>query len=1723
MHSLCLLVVVLLSTVCSSYTLCGFAFAPCSSFPQRCTTSCGARRYSLSFPFSPSSSLPSDAPQRSPPLPSRPPPSLSHLSALSSFLPRGLLALLEAPTAPAPSPLLRRCSPAVPPPPSCPSSSPYAPPKLISVALKAPPGAPLISSLLSASYPLLRCSSASHTPPPHSPSVASTSTPLAGGGSAGYSSTGTSPSGQGVCGGDGGGGGRGEGGCQEDFGDSEKAGQPKQVRKNPTNCLAADWWHLHDKRYLFSECMFALHTIAVSTLIRSLTSAIVFHPSPPDDTDVPFPAHLTMPLPAVAIVLQALCSITKAYPHYAANHLVPEALPCLLSLLQLPLLHASVLMDILTPLEGQQPSVYRSLHTWWYSNRATRTPGMAGGDGTIVVDSAEGVSSLCGHALKILISAATASPMARQAMQPVRPILGRLAALHSRRPQKAIAVWNEGASEDHLVQQQEGREQKKVGRDEPAGEYGSRGVEETNEQVKHMSKGSSDLGLEEVGESSTTGEPIKRAIAVQDAAETEKRTNTNLAGGEETVVVQDEGVAPYAGTKESKGVIGRDYCEGGDQGDQTAVGADEYGGSSSKAVLEGEQRMSLLAGDLLKLLNSTETGKGEEQEERWGRPDERGKMGWRGFVASIANPLVRQMTKVLCLLLPLRTSVRDNTVGIPGSVQDRPRCGGRSVGSCATEHDSKGAQRRGGKTCDASGELIWAPMTRGEDGRLVTMDIMRELCGATRLVEGHSCGGDGAETVRRGCRNGEESARNEEDECGHGRKEDPAAIDGPVSDTLCLNLREPESPHGWWKGTECREGREEAEESGRWIVAEAERLAGGRWRVRHEVDVGGGMSDAVEQIGVKLLLKGLQMRSLTEENAGEKRPPEETKGYREEGGVWGRLCNWWWRRRVVEAKRKREGMIGRVEKSNLQLRQLASIHLRALRLLYVMTERNPSRMLSYLLTDATPTKMRNHASDDTNYHPPENSFLSDLIRIAEVPYVYYYYHYYHARRYIHRFTLPWTRSFPPLPPRYCRYTMAALVEAQRWALGLLNKVCMSSDAAIRMLQQPWYTGDVERVLSVVANNSFPNLPPLSSCSNPGNRVTPTLAAASHLPSSPATANKLSALLGIRPWRPRVAGQRGLRLLCLDGGGSRGVVSIGVLRQLQAVVGHRPLHQLFDVVCGTSTGGIIAMLVGMEKMEVRELEGIYDALIRHVFHPPHKARGAEAAGDAAAAATAFVSPPTTAAGASKQPPGGMREEVKMDTGNAEDGSIKAVIPENIPSSDTNTSCGSSVPEVNGRRMSSSLLSSLNSSITGSLSAVGRLISRQAFYDERCLETMLASSLGDKKMIDSAADPTVPKVFCLSTKLSSVPSRLVLWRNYNYPPPHVGNTTSSYVESASLVQLPTPPSPSTSSLNVPSPSPRPPEGSFRALCADALRAATAAPLFFAPLDRHDDTAPPRPSTPVLPAPPLFPPLVAKHHPAKIPSAWPGGFPSNSLSTSSERAFRPASTKRKVFEHAPSPAAAEARATYGDGALLANNPAGVALSEARRLFAGVPVECVVSVGTGQCRPTPAGSRPGGWVNGSPASGLGWGGLVSQVVNSATTTEGVHSILNTLLPPSVYYRFNPDIDFCAIDETRPAKLTILKEASRAYFDNNSVYRRRLMQLADVLRPSTSGSPFLQSNISHSGPSYLSLFNLVGPPTTFGDIGGLRGFEEALHIDSAHPDVPRRQPDEHESLPRTM
>jgi calcium-independent phospholipase A2-gamma len=77
-------------------------------------------------------------------------------------------------------------------------------------------------------------------------------------------------------------------------------------------------------------------------------------------------------------------------------------------------------------------------------------------------------------------------------------------------------------------------------------------------------------------------------------------------------------------------------------------------------------------------------------------------------------------------------------------------------------------------------------------------------------------------------------------------------------------------------------------------------------------------------------------------------------------------------------------------------------------------------------------------------------------------------------------------------------------------------------------------------------------------------------------------------------------RRGINVLTLDGGGAKGLVSIELLKQIVKKCDNRPIHELFDFICGTSTGAVLACLLGVYKIPLDDCEKYYKAFLQKIF-------------------------------------------------------------------------------------------------------------------------------------------------------------------------------------------------------------------------------------------------------------------------------------------------------------------------------------------------------------------------------------------------------------------------------------------------------------------------------------------------------------------------------------------
>nr|XP_046252974.1 calcium-independent phospholipase A2-gamma-like isoform X2 [Scatophagus argus] len=128
------------------------------------------------------------------------------------------------------------------------------------------------------------------------------------------------------------------------------------------------------------------------------------------------------------------------------------------------------------------------------------------------------------------------------------------------------------------------------------------------------------------------------------------------------------------------------------------------------------------------------------------------------------------------------------------------------------------------------------------------------------------------------------------------------------------------------------------------------------------------------------------------------------------------------------------------------------------------------------------------------------------------------------------------------------------------------------------------------------------------------------------------------------------------------------------------------------------------------------------------------------------------------------------------------------------------------------------------------------------------------------------------------------------------------------------------------------------------------------------------------------------------------------------------------------------------HQDGGIILNNPCALAVHESRLLWPNQPFQCVLSLGTGRYDNAKR----------APVTSTSLRAKISNLISSATDTEGVHTLLDELLPPDVYFRFNPMLSaVVSLDESRPQALDQLQRDTQNYLERN---RPKLARLCLVL-----------------------------------------------------------------------
>ncbi|NXP35661.1 PLPL8 phospholipase, partial [Leiothrix lutea] len=323
---------------------------------------------------------------------------------------------------------------------------------------------------------------------------------------------------------------------------------------------------------------------------------------------------------------------------------------------------------------------------------------------------------------------------------------------------------------------------------------------------------------------------------------------------------------------------------------------------------------------------------------------------------------------------------------------------------------------------------------------------------------------------------------------------------------------------------------------------------------------------------------------------------------------------------------------------------------------------------------------------------------------------------------------------------------------------------------------------------------------------------------------------------------------GVRVLTIDGGGTRGLVALQTLRKLEELTG-KPVHQLFDYICGVSTGAILAFMLGLFHIPLDDCEELYHKLGSDVFK------------------------------------------------------------QNV--------------------------------IVGTV----KMGWNHAFYDSDIWEKMLKEKMGSNLMIETARKSKCPKVAAVSTIVNrGTPLKAFVFRNYN----HFPGVKSHYM------------------------------GGCHYKLWQAIRASSAAPGYFQEYVLGSDL-------------------------------------------------------------------------HQDGGLLLNNPSALAVHECKCLWPNVPLQCLISLGTGRYESEVK----------TNVTHTSLKAKLTNVINSATDTEEVHTMLDALLPSDTYFRFNPLMnEDIPLDESRKEKLSQLQTDGIRYLERNE---EKLRKAAKILTQEKSALQRLQ------------------------------------------------------------
>jgi len=271
--------------------------------------------------------------------------------------------------------------------------------------------------------------------------------------------------------------------------------------------------------------------------------------------------------------------------------------------------------------------------------------------------------------------------------------------------------------------------------------------------------------------------------------------------------------------------------------------------------------------------------------------------------------------------------------------------------------------------------------------------------------------------------------------------------------------------------------------------------------------------------------------------------------------------------------------------------------------------------------------------------------------------------------------------------------------------------------------------------------------------------------------------------------PEFKEDRGYRILTLDGGGTRGFTAVVMLKHLEDITG-RKIHEMFDLVVGTSTGALIATLASWTRLTMAEAVTYYREACGIIFAPrgtgvlesKYTAPVSEAPKPnntqvAKIFSLAYELEPEMLLKITRPIPKAARQALRASPATVPllSPSAASSSKHSRPSSTAPTDAESPPPDTPDQDPQQSEPAAHPAGISAvwtgpspwaRIGGFFGMISSRSFYDSTALE-MVLKNLGDPQatMLDTAANGDLRLIFT-STEVGVFPPQTFLLRNYSY---------------------------------------------------------------------------------------------------------------------------------------------------------------------------------------------------------------------------------------------------------------------------------------------------------------------------------------------------------------------